>query len=64
MTQLPERIKAIQDKLRPRVEAQTSRFEAMTAEAFAEELAEAEVAQDVSARDALTLLAAHGSPLS
>lgn len=57
MSELPPAIKAAQEKLRPRFEAQTARMEALAVAAFASEIADAEVTHDVSAEEALAILA-------
>jgi hypothetical protein len=57
MSELPPEIKAAQEKLRPRFEAQTARMESLAASSFASEIADAEVTHDVSADEALGILA-------
>ena len=58
MSELPPAIKAIQDQFRPRFEAQDARMEAMAAAAFKANIDDAEVTHDVSAEEALAMLAA------
>jgi hypothetical protein len=58
MSELPPAIKAAQEKLRPRFEAQTERMEALAAAAFAAHIADAEVTHNLSGEEALALLAA------
>lgn len=58
MSDLPPAIKAIQDQFRPRFEAQDARMEALAAAAFKAQIDDAEVTHDVSAEEALALLAA------
>lgn len=56
MTDLPPAIKAAQEKLRPRVDAQSQRMEAFAAEAFAARLSSDGITHDVSAEEALDVL--------
>jgi hypothetical protein len=58
MSDLPPAIKAAQEKLRPRFEAQTERMEALAAAAVAAHIANAEVTHALSGEEALALLAA------
>ncbi|TAT70077.1 hypothetical protein [Rhizobium ruizarguesonis] len=53
MSELPDAIKAIQDRFRPRFEAQDARMEALAAAAFAARLANATVILELSAEEAL-----------
>ncbi|MGR9293685.1 hypothetical protein ACU8OS_35560 (plasmid) [Rhizobium leguminosarum] len=59
MSELPDNIKAIQERFRPRFEAQTARMEELAAAAFAARLANAKVTHDLPAEEALALLEAH-----
>lgn len=63
MSDLPPAIKAIQDRFRPRFEAQDARMGALAAAHFAASLANAEITHDVSAEEALAIHNAH-APLN
>lgn len=55
MSDLPPAIKAAQEKLRPRIEAQTKEMESLAAAHFAARLANAEATHDVPAEEALAV---------
>ncbi|WP_429819126.1 hypothetical protein [Ensifer sp. B1-9] len=58
MSELPDNIKALQEKFRPRFEAQTARMASLAAASLAAELANAEVTHDLPIEEGLALLAA------
>ncbi|MGH0214434.1 hypothetical protein NKY66_11020 [Sinorhizobium meliloti] len=64
MSDLPDNIKALQEKFRPRFEAQDARMASLAAAAFAAELANAEVTHDLPIDEALALHAAEAEKYS
>jgi hypothetical protein len=58
MSELPDNIKALQEKFRPRIDAQDARIVSAAAASLASEVAAAEVTHDLPMEEGLALLAA------
>nr|WP_250808610.1 hypothetical protein [Neorhizobium tomejilense] len=56
MADLPPHLKAVQEMFRPRMEAQTARMRALQEQALADELANANPVEELSAEETLKVL--------